>query len=407
MAWHDDLQRVTINGRRMIAASFRGVPFFVEESQRTGGRRTVPHEFWGRDEPWVEDGGRQARTFPVEAYVVGDDYVQQRDDLLEVLEEKSGPGELIHPYHGRRSAICSNLTVRETSAEGRIARFAIEFTETPAQPPIPEAVSDPDGLLSLSADDALDATRTEFDDAFDIIGLPGFAIASATAAVEGMSRNVNEVLSPIVSVTEESAKLSAELDIMAATASELVRTPGAVLDSLQGALGVLVETTLATPLSVLYALSAAAEFDFGPEPAGDTPTRDRERENRRHLAAAMRRVLVIEAARLASRGTYETVDDAIATRDQLADQLESEAATAGDTAYPALVKLRSDLLLTVPPEGTFARLVTIERPVPVPSLVLTYQLYGSVDAEDDVVARNRPAHPGFMAGTLEVLSDDQ
>src|SRR6185436_8229376 len=145
----------------------------------------------------------------------------------------------------------------------------------------PEEVPDFNGLIDIDADDALDAARGELEAGYSILGAPGFAVASLTASLEAMKAGLLENLAPIVAVTEEAAKFSAELEIMGATASELVRTPGDVLDALQGAIGTLVETAIATPLSVLHALSAAADIDFGPEPAGDTATRVRERENRR------------------------------------------------------------------------------------------------------------------------------
>ena len=42
-----------------------------------------------------------------------------------------------------------------------------------------------------------------------------------------------------------------------------------------------------------------------------------------------------------------------------------------------------------------------------PALVITHTLYGNVDKEQDVIARNRIQHPGFTPGgeVLEVLVD--
>jgi len=405
VSWQDDLSHVVIGGRRLIGASFRGIPFFVEAAQHTGGRRTETHEFPGRDDPWVDDLGKRAHTFSVDGYVVGDDYVAQQTALIEALEDVEGPGELIHPYLGRKVAICSGFTMRSSSAEGRMVRFSIDFSETPAQPPVPSDAPDMPAVVDESADLALSASRGEFVSAYSVLGMPGFALESLTEALSDGTEFLLDTVAPVISVTQEAAKMTQELELMVATASELVRTPGDVFDSLVGALSTLEATALGAPLSLLQALSAAADFDFGPEPLGDTGTRDRERENRRHLISAFRRVLIVEAARLAPHGVYDTVDYAIETRDQLAAQLESEAESAGDAAYPALVRLRSDVLRSVPPDGTFARVITVSRPVAIPSILLAYQLYGSVDAEDDLVARNRPRHPGFMSGDLQAISD--
>jgi prophage DNA circulation protein len=101
-----------------------------------------------------------------------------------------------------------------------------------------------------------------------------------------------------------------------------------------------------------------------------------------------------------------STDDAMAARDSIAELLDEQAAAAGDTAYPALVDLRSEVLRAVPGASQFARIVTVSRSVPIPSLLLAYQLYGSVDLESDIIARNAIRHPGFVAGDLKVLSDE-
>ena len=134
------------------------------------------------------------------------------------------------------------------------------------------------------------------------------------------------------------------------------------------------------------------------------PWRERERTNQVEMMAGLRRIIAIEAARLAPMVTFESIEAAQAARDAVAALLEEQAAGAGDTAYPALVTLRSDVLRAVPGTATYARVITVTRRVPVPSLLLAYQLYGSVDQESDIVARNGVRHPGFVAGDLKVLS---
>jgi prophage DNA circulation protein len=101
---------------------------------------------------------------------------------------------------------------------------------------------------------------------------------------------------------------------------------------------------------------------------------------------------------------YTTHEDATAARDSVADLLDEQMLEAGDTAYPALVELRASVVQAVPGDAELARIETIERPVTVSSILLAYRLYGSTELELDLVARNNPRHPGFMSGTLQVLS---
>ena len=418
MTWREDLRRVSIGGRNLVGASFRGVPFFVDSSERGGGgRRIVTHEFPGRDDPFVEDLGRGARTFRIEGYVIGDDYLSQRDALLSALEDQEGPGTLLHPYYGVRSVICMpGLTVRESKSDGGMATFGIEFAETPTQAPTPTEVADPAGQVAASADTASQAASDELVEQYDT-ALPSYATASAvsavTKAVDAVQSALDQAFSSVVGLgklassvtTQELAALTGELSLLTLEASSLVRTPATLLSQFSDAVTGLVQTAAAAPEAVMDAYLTAYAADLGPPVVATTATRALELANQTALTSALRRVLLLEAARLAPTVPFATVDDAIAARDQLLGLLDEQAELAGDTAYPALVDLRSQVLRAVPGSSTFARVVTVTRPIAVPSIVLAYQLYGSVDLELDIVARNGIQHPGFVVGDVKVLSD--
>ncbi len=156
----------------------------------------------------------------------------------------------------------------------------------------------------------------------------------------------------------------------------------------------------------MRALIDSYAISLGAAVVAATATRAREAANQDALNGALRRVMALEAARLAPLASFASVDEATAARDQIAAQLEEQAAGAGDTAYPALVTLRSDVLRAVPDPALTSRIVTVTRRYAIPSLLLSYQLYGSVDQEADVIARNAIRHPGFIAGDLQVISAD-
>lgn len=406
MTWREDLRTVRIAGAKRVGASFRGVPFFVDTAERAGGRRVVVHEFPFRDDPFLEDLGRKARRFRVEGYVIGDDYLVQRDALLAALEDTSEPGELVHPYYGIKRAICESVSVREASRDGGMAMFALEFCEAPTQAPTPTQASDPAGRVAISAAAAVTATKAELVQKYDVAGLPAFAIASAETALTSASAALGATLAPVATTTQELATLTGQIALMTSQASSLVRAPADLFDAFQGAISGLIDTAAAAPGAMVDALTDAYSFDLGAITNGTTTTRQRELANQLALTGALRRAMAIEAARLAPLAPYVSIEDAAAARDSIAAQLEEQAGLSGDTAYPALVTLRSDVLRAVPGGDAFASIVAIARNVPIPSLLLAYQLYGDVDQEPDLIARNRIAHPGFVAGSLQVLSSD-
>ncbi len=202
MGWRDTLRRVRLpDGREVVGASFRGVPFFVDASERTGGRRAVVHEFPMRDQPFVDDLGRQARKFPIEGYVVGEDYMVDRDRLLAALEDRAGAGELVHPFYGARRAICTALSVRETPREGGMAVFQIELTEA-AEAPAPSEAVDRTAEVASTAAAALVAARAEFEETFDITSAASYALTSLSAEVTALSAKLDEQLGPLATTQQ-------------------------------------------------------------------------------------------------------------------------------------------------------------------------------------------------------------
>lgn len=116
MSWKSGLRR----------AAFRGVEFHVRDRGHKTGRAIVNHEYPKRDENFAEDMGRDTRKWTVDAYVIGDDYMSRRDRLIDVCE-REGAGSYVDHW-GRSSTVrCEGCDLKETSEEGRMARFQLSF----------------------------------------------------------------------------------------------------------------------------------------------------------------------------------------------------------------------------------------------------------------------------------------
>src|SRR5215475_12364591 len=120
---------------RLRPASWRGVPFFVDEAGGEVGRRFEMHEYPQRDTPWAEDLGRKQRRWTLAGYVLGPGYMGTRDRLRAACEQ-AGTGKLVHPYLGDMTVVCEGFRFRERDAEGGICRFDLAFAEpgTPGAP---------------------------------------------------------------------------------------------------------------------------------------------------------------------------------------------------------------------------------------------------------------------------------
>ncbi len=137
MSWRDDSAKVSIKlggkTRTVIGGSFRGVPFLVEQSNTSGGRRVATHEAlpYGNERDgaaWNEDVGRVPRSVSVTAYLVGDDYMDQKVALQEALEGY-GPAALVDPWNGTYpAASCTNYSISESRDDGGYCQISMDFS---------------------------------------------------------------------------------------------------------------------------------------------------------------------------------------------------------------------------------------------------------------------------------------
>lgn len=398
MAWTENLR----------PASFRGVPFKVEAHDAQGGRRTVKHEFPLRDKPYVEDMGRRAKDFSVDAYVVGDDYMQQRDALLRACDEP-GSAELVHPYLGTLQVVCTGWALRESKSEGRMARFSLSFTES-GEAAFPSDSIDAPAQADIAADAAKETAISDFERMFSIDGLPDFAVDDAVSLMTDAATSINDTVRSINSVTSGGFGFLGTVNRFIGSISSLLGTPGTLARDLFGLIDG-ASSLFDSPLSAVRGMFGLFNFGNDVEPIQTTTaTRVRQQQNRNAIIGLVRQAAVIEAARNAPSAEYETAEDAEETRDKIADQLDSvmeDAATPDDT-YTALQKVRAAVVRGVPPEDVaLPNLVTVTPAATLPSLVLAYDIYEDAARESEIVTRNRIRHPGFVPGAepLRVVTD--
>ncbi len=118
MSWRDELR----------PASFRGVAFKIAANSRTNGRRGFTYEFAKGDRSLDEDLGKRVTRVAVSAYVIGDDYDAQADELEAALNQEGG-GTLVLPTLGRMFMRCEFGSRAERKEEGGIAYFEMSFVD--------------------------------------------------------------------------------------------------------------------------------------------------------------------------------------------------------------------------------------------------------------------------------------
>lgn len=391
---------------KLRPASFRGVPFEVEQhSSEVAGRRVVVHQYPGRDLPTAEDLGRKASEFAVDAFVIGADYMGARDALIAACSA-AGAGELVHPYLGTLTVMCTGCRLTESTGEGRMARLQLSFVEAGLQQQ-PAVAPNTAAAVESSAVAARDVAIAGFETGYQVRGFPQF-VADAAAGIAG---DLARVLMPAIGADTLPATVRA-VSALAAGAVELVYSPARLGAEISAAVSGVVGGIADTARGIDTAL-ALTGFGTGlPAVAGTTPSRLRQAANQASTVNLVRRLSTVEAVRLVPRAELVGRQDAIALRDRLADaaDLVADAASAAgdDEAFAAFGGVRTSLVRHLNARApALAQVAGVQLPATEPALVTAYRLYGDAGRAEELVARNRLRHPGFVPGgqEVEVLAD--
>lgn len=195
MTWKDRLQD----------ASFRGVPFKVEEESAGTGRRVETHEYPNRDKPYTEDLGKVTFRPSITAYVVGDDCFDQRDRLIEALN-KPGPGTLVHPTYGElKVCVDGEVRVSTSKSEGRIVRFDLKFVEAGELSYPTSGAATAQTLMSSCS--ALDDCISDSFSGFSIDGVADFVQNDVIGNASIMLGYVSDAMKVVDSAVSDAARL--------------------------------------------------------------------------------------------------------------------------------------------------------------------------------------------------------
>lgn len=422
MAWKDRLQD----------ASFRGVPFKVEEESSGVGRRVETHEYPNRDKPYTEDLGKVSFRPSLTAYVVGEDCFDQRDRLIEALN-KSGPGSLVHPVYGEMS-VCVDGEVRVSTSrnEGRVVRFDLKFVEA-GELSYPTAGAATAQNLTSSCSALDDCISSSFSD-FSIEGVADFVQNDVISNATSMLGYVSGAMKVVDSAVSDAARL------LQGDISVLLPPPSSgktFVDELQkmwragnrlyGNSG-----DLFTMIKTFSGVSLGSDL----QPRGvwktDSVTTRTTTQQSNAVASAIRTTAISEAAHTVTRlsapapaptasqpdtgwpvvthpALNTTPEEPVVTdlptweqlvdiRDTLNVAIDKEMArTTDDRLFLALRRVKTDLNTDMKTRLEQVQKTVQRVPAEVtPALVLAASWFDNAARESDIIRRNAISHPGFV-----------
>lgn len=399
MSWRDQLQD----------ASFRGVPFHVDADAVPVGRRTQTHEYPKRDEAYVEDLGRRTRRYRMTAFVIGPDCFERRDALLKALETP-GAGELVHPWLGHLNVTAGDCEMSHDRREGGMVRFELVFTEGEPAEPYPAARANTGRQTAAAADEAWSSGRERYGVAAAVLDGARVNIAAARGALVVVHEVIQQRFEPVAEALRDAGALvelviRAPAELLGLFDDYFAVTPPYVGPYGVGLSGVVGAASAASGLS---GVSVSAGRDTAAAVAVVTGlVQDAALYQAGRDAAALPVPAPVsplvppplhqQIAQPIVRPEVAVTDDALAARNALRAALWSAAQGASHAHYAALTGLRLQAdrhLAAVAAAG-----VRLERVTPLqaePALVLSYRRFGDALRAEEIVTRNRIAHPGFV-----------
>lgn len=392
--------------------TFRGVPFYLRQHQKKGGRRKQDHEFPQLDQNRSEDLGRKIARFVLDMYVIGDDYFPLRD-ALEAALNKSGKGRLIHPYLGKIDVQAGEYTLVETTEEGGMARFTVNFSEAGSDL-FPAAVTNAISQVNSAADNMIEQSNNFIDDVFTVANTPAFVVQSLSNKVGALNdfidRSIKKVTQPITNLTSALQSLEANVEELLNKPSELsARYKAAMADLLAE-----FETDPETATRIFQQFTTVDQEAFE-KVTGDTPSRNRQRINEDVLLGFVKDLAAANNAKAIAQTPFTSTQYAIFRRDVAVAALEDRATEIADSVeapelgtvagdddlFQANRDVQAALTLAVPQAGLGDQ-IRFTPPQTLPVLVIAHQLFGNVDKEQELIDQNAIEHPGFAQGNVEL-----
>lgn len=411
MAWLDQLR----------PASFRGVPFHVDTIEHTAGDNVVLREYPFQDLPTVFRMGEAAEEIKLSAYVIGEDYIEQRDALRQVL---SGQGELVHPTAGRMLVyVAGRFTTREApTAEGGVCRFDLTFIRAEARR-YPTQGPNTRTQATTAAQAGKQAAQEAFAASWSLAGAPGWVAANA---VDRLRATLEPTYSRLATVSAQLGAFNsgqiASMQALRGGLESLVATPRqlaaniatlfelpsemttATARAFQSAFAWAFDLTAAVPLRAFEASTVSAGLAmYGAgqgAPLQVATTASKQQAALQTASDGLLQTLAtaawIEAAAQAELANY---DEALALRATIHAQCLRLAQTASTeaptTAQPtthlpeAIAAMHTAALADLQARSRdLVRLSTYTPGVWEPALVISHRLFGTAEWADEILAMN-------------------
>lgn len=403
-------------------ASFRKIEFQVDATEFETGRRNQVHEYPQRDLPYAQDLGRKTREIEFDAFVIGNDYIDKANRLLDAMEQY-GPGTLMHPWFGLLNV--SVLSCRVAFDRSlNYAKFHLSFVESGLHT-FPASVQSTQTKTRQAARNLETNATTFFAKVFmvagkinafaaraltmygkvlNLLGNPVFACAGLLG-LNSLPGNITSLASLFNVPIDLGWSFAGLLNFAHFTKTDQSTITTATISPLSSYIG---DDKIMVPIvRGLIRMAGDAVLIAPTLPANSSLSARQMHLNDIAILAHTRLLLLVQAVGLSSYLTCAVYNDIEAVRNELAAALDAEALlTTDDDVYQALMEARSAIWTDlIERSRNSARLITMTPADVLPMLAIAYDYYEDACRDLEMAARNNIRHPGFVpAKPLMVLS---
>lgn len=445
MSWKD----------RLKEASFRGAKFYIFDSERESGVHSVIQELLpdgtdleSRGVTYIEDFGQGLDVFSIEGYIISNvgnnfDYMPERDLLIEALRVRQ-QGTLSHPYYGDIEVyLVGRAKIKESTAEGGIARFSMQFIQFKDLPAPAQTIAADSGI-----DNVVETNIGKVNDAMvDKLNLSGVHLQTVADAIKNSIQGYIEAIRKIRgTISQYQSEAIGALSNIIVTIDEIIDSPidllnqfieaeqqllnvvGFGIDTIYGGTvgqytgiirgevtelnGETVPENIGT--SYIEGLISTAQYNYI-----DIPYVQNEQEDNVKLMLCYNKITLMSViAKIAIRIDYASKETAQKYRDKIKIAMEDVLLTIGDLVdlnlddnqiYGAMNNIENTFL-----NNFEIKILSIANsinyttsPDGKSTLQLAYELYNDLDRDVDIYNRNKLVikNPNFIPGgeVLKVL----
>lgn len=404
LAYANSLHKVQIDTPQgvveCVAASYGGVPFFVEESASSGGREIVTKPLPFSNSHVNEDIGKKVLSISCNIYLTGVDCETKRESLEEAFN-KEGAFELVHPHYGKFNARCTAYSLSFKKNEQEFISGEVTFVPEQDVKKQARSVEDLRGLVLAKVNAALDSSKSDFTESFNILGEAKSVVDAVAGFTSAMLDEIEEARSSIRDVSQfvntiSQIRENVQLALM---------TPGDFVNRIQNLLTLTAET-VAVNDSNGYVNESLTMMNsvMWRERSSSSPAAD-------ELTAELDRLVLMTSASMASRSVisskFASADEAIEMQNSLTAVFEEALNFVNNVDdYATLMDLQATALKYLRDEMTKLAVI-VELPLNGTRDILSvcFDCYGNLDRVDEILERNGIGDPLVMTReSLRVLS---